>query len=367
VKISCPFCKEKYDIEEEHFGLRIQCSTCNHLFACSLVATPLIDPMYVDIETTGLSIEYAEITSIVWWCNNEWHSWVNGHDDHNEFHLYWQNASEIVTFNGKSFDEPRICKQFSVNRSQNHTDLLSEAKKRGMSGGLKELGATLGFPRPVELEMVDGMAAIRLWKRYKDDNNHIALQNLLYYNAWDVVLTYLLHMQFLGLKPLPIHESIPFKFNREMMRSILPQPELPKPNHPHQKIERKTPEQMKQYWEDRKKHPLTIFRGAEVCFTGDLTKVERDEALELISNLGGVRKLHPTMTLDYLVVGDMGDSPTGKMNLVQDYIGRGAHTRIIKEEEFWEIVERTKKTPFPPRSETSAMPATRSSNSKRSL
>jgi hypothetical protein len=339
VKTTCPFCNQEYDIEEEHFGQRIECSACNHIYSCTLVATPLIGPLYVDIETTGLSMD-DKVTSVVWWCDNKWHSWVNGLNDPSEFHLYWKNAPEVITFNGRSFDEPRICRLFSVDRSRNHTDLLAESQRQGMSGGLKELGAALGFPRPAGLEMADGLAAIRLWERFRKDNDAIALENLLYYNAWDVVLTYLLHMKFLGQPPLPIHESIPFRFDREMMQSV-----LPKPRQSRQRAERQTSGQMKQFWEDRKKNPLTTFRGAEVCFTGDLVKIERDAALELITSIGGIGKWNPTRTLDFLVVGDTWGSPTGKVNLVQGYIGRGAHTRIINEDEFWEMVAKTRLVP----------------------
>ena len=339
MKTACPFCKQVYNIEAEHLDQQIACSACKRRFTCVIVATPSLGPMYLDIETTGAPDKsYAEISSIVWWCNREWHSWVNGRDDPEMFLLYWQHAPQIITFNGKAFDEPKICTQFTVGRHSNHTDLFIEAKHLGLLGGLKEIGTRLGFPRPHDLDNVNGLTAIRLWRSFCLDKDPDALQNLLYYNAWDVALTYLLHMQLINEPPDPIHESIPFRYGRENMLSF-----LPKPRQPRKINERKIIGKIKDYWSNRKENPLTKIRDAEVCFTGDLKKIEREAAEELIESLGGTVKSFAVQTLDFLVVGDVGPGTTTKMDKAEEYIGKGAHTRIINEDEFWALVKNTQK------------------------
>ena len=210
-----------------------------------------------------------------------------------------------------------------------------------MSGGLKELSATLGFPRPSDLVKVDGAAAIRLWRKYHFEADSEALQNLLYYNAWDVALTYLLHMRLADRNPEPIHKTIPFRHDLNIMLSV-----LPKPRRPRETSERKLVGRIQDYWEERRKNPPSSLRGAEVCITGDLARIEREDAEALIESLGGTPKASAVRTLDFLVIGDTGSfGRTSKMNKAEEYIAQGAHTRILNEDEFWTMVETTRRAP----------------------
>ena len=333
MKTSCPFCRQACDIETEQFDREIKCSVCNRSFSCSIVATPLVGPMYLDIETTAAPEKSsAEISCIVWWCNREWNSWVNGRDDPEAFLVYWRHASELITFNGKAFN---------VSRHPKHIDVFVESRHVGMSGGLKEIGATLGFPRPRDLDKVDGAAAIRLWRKYCFDGDSDALKNLLHYSAWDVTITYLLHMRLIDLTPEPIYETIPFPCDQDIMASV-----LPKPRWTREASERKIVGRIQDYWEERKRNPLLTLRGAEVCFTCDLARIEREDAEALIQSLGGKPKTTAVRTLDFLVVGDTeGFGRTTKMDKAEANIAQGAHTRIIKEFEFWAMVARTRQSP----------------------
>ena len=55
------------------------------------------------------------------------------------------------------------------------------------------------------------------------------------------------------------------------------------------------------------------------------------------------RHRHEIQRLDFLVVGDTGEyGRTGKISKAEEYIGRGAHTQIIREAEFFELVRQTK-------------------------
>jgi len=216
---------------------------------------------------------------------------------------------------------------------------MHEAKTHGLNGGLKAIGEACDFPRPQELQCVDGSTAIKLWKRFLYDNDEHALANLLYYNAWDVVLTYFLHCHLTTMNALAIHESIPFSFDPICMSSVLPRPRQPP-------TPRKVTGNIQTYWEERKKNPLTVIRGAEVCITGDLDSLARETAEALIMSLGGTVKQSATRTLDFLVVGNTGEfGHTSKMAAAEQNIANGAHTRIIDEKAFLEIVERTKESP----------------------
>jgi hypothetical protein len=259
---------------------------------------------------------------------------VNGRDDPADFLLFWQHSPQIVTYNGKSFDEPKIIRQFGAQHHRNHLDLMHEAKAHGLTGGLKVIGEACGFPRPVDLDKVDGAIAIRLWKRFQYEHAEEALQNLLYYNAWDVVLTYFLHCHLAAAQAEDIYQSIPFTLDTEALFSVLPKPRQPP-------TPRKAVGSIREYWEERKRCPLTVIRGAEVCITGDLTSMEREDAEALIASLGGTPKTSATRTLDFLVVGDR-VGRTHKVDAAQQNIASGAHTRIIDETEFLELVRRTK-------------------------
>jgi NAD-dependent DNA ligase len=338
MKIACPFCKQPYEIEADNLDRNLECSTCKRPFSCAIGTTPLIGTMYLDIETTDTFTPAAEISTIVWWCDQQWHSWVNGQNDPAEFLLFWQHARQIVTYNGKTFDEPKITCQFGVHRHPNHIDLMYEARKRGLTGGLKEIGKTCGFPRPTELDDVDGKIAEKLWKRFRRDNVGEVLQNLLYYNAWDVVLTYCLHCLCSAVQAAPIHDSIPFILNPGYLSSVVPEPKRPQ-------IPRKKVGNFEELWAERKRNPITTIHGAEVCITGELInmKIDKEGRKALIEAYGGTYKSSASLTLDFLVVGDTGKyGRTGKRKKAEENIAKGAHTQIIDEAYFLELIRRTK-------------------------
>lgn len=339
MKIACPFCKQPYEIEADNLDRNLECSTCNRTFSCAIGTTPLIGTVYLDIELTeSYTNPDAEISTIVWWCDQQWHSWVNGQNDPAEFLLFWQHARQIVTFNGRTFDIPWIIRQFRVDRHPNHVDLKPEAKKHGLTGGLKKIGEECKFPRPPELDGVDGEIAVKLWKRFRCNNVEEALQNLLYYNAWDVVLTYCLHCLCSAAQAAPIHNSIPFTLDPDYLASVMPEPK--RPQTPRKKVGN-----IAEFWAERKRNPITTIRGAEVCITGNLInmKIDKEEAKALIEAHGGTYKTSASLTLDFLVVGDTGEfGRTGKIKNAEENIAKGAHTKIIVEADFQELISRTK-------------------------
>lgn len=146
---------------------------------------------YVDIETTGLSKDYHQITTMCLYdgnAQNEVKTWINGQNMSEEsLRAEFSKYDLIVTFNGKMFDVPFINAKFpSVMFDMPHVDLRWVLKRAGYSGGLKKIEKDLGIDRGAELEGVDGFEAVRLWKRYKR-GDQAALDLLVRYNQEDVI------------------------------------------------------------------------------------------------------------------------------------------------------------------------------------
>ncbi|HIG58667.1 MAG TPA: hypothetical protein EYQ21_04610 [Flavobacteriales bacterium] len=162
-------------------------------------STITVDPnrvMVYDIETTGLT-KYDHITTVAWSIGGDLKHCVFG-DDWSEFEEDWRRASGIVTFNGTYFDERFITKDFALSKHPRHCDLRFFLKAIGRRGGLKKLAEAENMNRPAELSGVDGMFAITLWKYYQETADEEALNQLLAYNIWDVILTTGLFNQFVG-------------------------------------------------------------------------------------------------------------------------------------------------------------------------
>lgn len=165
---------------------------------------------YVDIETTGLSKDYNEITTIALYDGKKVHTYVNGKNLTN-FVADIQQYKMIVTYNGKTFDVPFIEKYFGMHLAHPHIDLRYLLKDLGLTGGLKMIEHKLGIDRG-DLRAVDGFFAVTLWREYQRNKNTNALETLLAYNCADVInLEYLLlHVVNKNLERTPFaHQKQP--------------------------------------------------------------------------------------------------------------------------------------------------------------
>jgi len=140
---------------------------------------------FLDIETTGLSKHYNDITVIGLYDGKESKLFVNGKnldDFTNEIKKY----PMIVSFNGRCFDIPFIQAKFpNLDLSRFHIDLRFAMKDIGYTGGLKRIENRIGIERDDELKEVDGFEAVRLWRKYKKGDKS-ALDLLLKYNQADI-------------------------------------------------------------------------------------------------------------------------------------------------------------------------------------
>jgi len=187
--------------------------------------------VYLDIETTGLSPLIDKITTIAMYDGHEIKYYVYG-KNLDDFMDDIQKYNLIVSYNGKTFDMPFIESFFNIRFNIAHIDLRYVLHSLGYSGGLKRCEKLFCISRD-ELEGVDGLMAIYLWKEYIANQNKKALETLLAYNIEDVVnLEFLMHTAYnLKLKgtpfeadcilDIPVRPDIPMKANLSLVKRYL--------------------------------------------------------------------------------------------------------------------------------------------------
>ncbi len=143
---------------------------------------------FLDIETTGLSPQYAYVTAVCVHGRNGTKSYVA--DDN--MHLLTGDLEEykyVVTFNGARFDLPFLSQSMGLVFPQIHLDLLYPLKSLGLRGGLKNIEKQLGMSR--DTDGVTGFDAVRLWHAYKNDRSvEVAGRNVRGVDALDLLVEY---------------------------------------------------------------------------------------------------------------------------------------------------------------------------------
>jgi len=146
---------------------------------------------YLDIETTGLSRDYHDLTviGIAIETNASIRLIQLIEDRLTDIRLFETLAGveELYTYNGSRFDLPFIKARLAADlRSAfKHTDLMYHCWKHNLKGGLKNVERLLNIPR--KLKEVNGFMAVKLWWDYANNNNRTSLKTLLDYNAEDVL------------------------------------------------------------------------------------------------------------------------------------------------------------------------------------
>ena len=151
----------------------------------------MVTEAYLDIETTGLSRGYSEITVIgIHVCHGNNGNFVQlvGTDITAESTLEALRGVEVIhTYNGSRFDLPFIRSKLGVNLEEifSHRDLMYDCWKNNLRGGFKAVECQLGIER--SSKGITGYDAVRLWWRYVDSFDLDALKLLLQYNKEDVL------------------------------------------------------------------------------------------------------------------------------------------------------------------------------------
>jgi uncharacterized protein len=142
---------------------------------------------FFDIETAGL--EFSDpITVIACWHDGALHTFVE-HENLDEFLELLDQVTLLASFNGSSFDVPRVLNAFHIPQLPcAHLDLRWACYHRGYVGGLKQIADRLGIVRPADLHGADGLLATWLWQAWDQRQDSAARNQLVRYCAADVLM-----------------------------------------------------------------------------------------------------------------------------------------------------------------------------------
>jgi uncharacterized protein YprB with RNaseH-like and TPR domain len=146
------------------------------------------DAVFLDIETAGLD-ERDLVTVIGLYDGSRTKTMI--HQVNLDARLLKEELRHyklLVTFNGATFDVPRLNRFFpGVVPKIPHMDLMTACRLAGHTGGLKHIERNYGIRRSRIIENMYGGDALRLWKMYKATGDPHYLELLVEYNDEDIV------------------------------------------------------------------------------------------------------------------------------------------------------------------------------------
>lgn len=141
---------------------------------------------YFDIETSGFG-RFSDVTMIASLINGQLQTFTR-HQDLDTFLDLLDDVPLLVSFNGNSFDVPKLLDHYHIPELPcPHLDLRWLCYHCGYRGGLKEIEEMLGISRPEIINGVNGGDATWLWERWELTDDADALQVLRRYCAADVL------------------------------------------------------------------------------------------------------------------------------------------------------------------------------------
>jgi uncharacterized protein YprB with RNaseH-like and TPR domain/predicted nuclease with RNAse H fold/dephospho-CoA kinase len=143
------------------------------------------ETIFLDIETTGLSLYYDYITLVGWSIADLYGLYLRG-DSTDRLREALSRAKVIVTFNGSRFDLPFLRQEFpDLPIPAAHVDLRFLARRVDLSGPQKEIERRLRLRRGGDIASLDGRSAPLLWHEYRRGDLG-ALRRLIQYNHADI-------------------------------------------------------------------------------------------------------------------------------------------------------------------------------------
>ena len=128
-----------------------------------LLGSTLHEALYLDIKTTGLSIDLHYITVVGTLYGGKFYQWT-WPEALDELSSLIQAAPLVVTFNGQRFDLPFLKAKSPILPSPRaHVDLLYIARAAGLPGGQKVAERELGLVRDDDVRAINGAEAVACW------------------------------------------------------------------------------------------------------------------------------------------------------------------------------------------------------------
>lgn len=141
---------------------------------------------FFDIETSGLDRD-SDVTLVSCLHRDRLYSFLRG-QSLDRFLEVLDDVDLLVSFNGTSFDVPRIEDAFHIPACPcPHLDLRWLCYHASMSGGLKAIETEIGIERPADLRSIDGEQACWLWGMWEQDGDAKARHVLERYCGADVL------------------------------------------------------------------------------------------------------------------------------------------------------------------------------------
>jgi len=146
---------------------------------------------FFDIETSGL--EADSIVTLVCCFHGGRPLRFLADENLDDFLDLLEQVRLLVSFNGASFDVPRVLARFHIpDLPCPHVDLRWLCHRAGWRGGLKKIERALGLRRPADLEGLGGAEAVWLWQAWSERRDEKARRTLERYCSADTVMLRLL-------------------------------------------------------------------------------------------------------------------------------------------------------------------------------
>jgi uncharacterized protein YprB with RNaseH-like and TPR domain/predicted nuclease with RNAse H fold/dephospho-CoA kinase len=166
------------------------------------------DVIFLDIETTGLSLYYDYITLVGWSIGDEYGLCLKGQST-DRLREALSRAKAIVTFNGSRFDLPFLRQEFpDLPIPSIHLDLCFLARRVGLGGPQKVIERKLRLGRSRDIAELDGRSAPLLWHEYRRGDID-ALKRLIRYNHADI--EGMKHILDVNVRRLILSQGVPRK------------------------------------------------------------------------------------------------------------------------------------------------------------
>jgi uncharacterized protein YprB with RNaseH-like and TPR domain len=151
-----------------------------------ILATYFDRAAYFDIETSGMHQD-SFVTLIACYSGGTLHPFVR-HENLDRFLDLLEGLELLVSFNGASFDVPKVLREFHIPElACPHIDLRWICAHSQRRGGLKAIERELGLRRPPDLDGVSGEDAVWLWQLWDEHLNRDARDRLIRYCCADTL------------------------------------------------------------------------------------------------------------------------------------------------------------------------------------